>query len=171
MRTAKKYKFTCSEFHDFTASPDSVSAGKWCPHCHNKTETLIADALSARAIEFERQARFEWCRNIFCLPFDFRVGMTLVECDGAQHFQDVPLFKRTAAENRQRDVQKMKAALDNGYRIVRLSQVCVWTGKFDWRDELARALDSGEPVQYLSADPSIYDAHRADLENLQNPEK
>jgi hypothetical protein len=162
-RTAKKYAFTCAEGHDFKAAPDSVAAGKWCPSCRNKTEALIADALTARGVVFSQQPRFDWCRNVLELPFDFLVGRTLVECDGDQHFHDSTLFKSTAVETRSRDVQKMQAALAQGYRVVRISQVGVWTGSFDWRAELAAALTCEERCMYLASDTRLYDAHRDDL--------
>lgn len=167
-RALKKYWFRCDDGHEFDASPDSISAGKWCPFCRNKTEAIIAEFFSD--VTFESQPRFDWCRNINCLPFDFLVDKTLVECDGGQHFKDVALFRSTAEEVRTRDVQKMKLARDNGYRIIRISQPCIWHSRFDWRAELSRALASNEPVMYLASDVSIYDAHKLDLKNMQDIE-
>lgn len=162
-RAPAKYWFRCAAGHEFEAAPDNVSGGKWCPKCKNKTEALIEDFLQESGIEFTRQPRFDWCRNVLCLPFDFEVGDQLIECDGAQHFRDVAAFRSTAAMVRTRDVKKMRDAFANGRRVIRISQEDIWSNAFDWRHELAQALTNSAQVQWLASDTCVYDAHKTDL--------
>lgn len=126
-------------------------AKRGCPYCKCKTESIIKNELIKHFPKLKPQARFEWCKNQRCLPFDFSLGNDthiLIENDGAQHYKDVPLFnkKMSLDEIRQRDNYKTKCALDNQYSVIRLVQQNVFAdwekGSTDWVDSLLEAIES-----------------------------
>ena len=57
-------------------------------------ERLIDNILTDNKIDFVRQKRFDDCKNILTLPFDFYLPEynTCIEFDGIQHFQPVEFF-------------------------------------------------------------------------------
>jgi len=83
---------TCPKHGDFMQLPSNHLGYKGCPNCSNsKSEILISNFLTKNGIKFQTQMRFEGCRNIKPLPFDFYLPNKnmLIEFDGEQHF--VPL--------------------------------------------------------------------------------
>ena len=68
-----------------------------CPICNeSKLEEEIYLFLEKENITFERQKRFENIRYIGIMPFDFYLPEynTVIECQGIQHFEDVPFFNK-----------------------------------------------------------------------------
>ena len=68
--------------------------GLKCPVCYpldSTGEIMIENYLTINKIEFEKQKRFNECRNIRTLPFDFYLPQynVLIEFDGEQHFKPV----------------------------------------------------------------------------------
>jgi hypothetical protein len=61
---------------------------------YSKMELFIHDLLEEYKVPYIPQARFQECRNIFPLPFDFYLyeHNTLIEYDGAQHTRPVDFF-------------------------------------------------------------------------------
>lgn len=64
-----------------------------CANC-SKMELLISDILSKHHISYISQARFQECKNIFPLPFDFYLPEynTAIEYDGEQHTKPIDFF-------------------------------------------------------------------------------
>lgn len=77
--------------HTWKATPKDLLRDRRCPNCYlSKGESYIRDFLEKREVKYEREYRFEDCRNINPLPFDFAIfvndEMKLIEFDGSQHF-------------------------------------------------------------------------------------
>ena len=67
-----------------------------CPKCVNisKGEKQIAEILDNLDIKYKQQYKFEKCKNITYLPFDFYIPNLnfLIEFDSIQHFKPIELF-------------------------------------------------------------------------------
>lgn len=121
---------------DFLQSPASHLRGAGCPYCLNKTEGILKKWLEDKYI-IVPQATFDWCKNIFHLPFDFCIEKykLLIELDGRQHFEQV-LNWDSPEEVAERDRYKEKCALENGYSIIRMLQEDVYYNREDWKSKL-----------------------------------
>lgn len=88
--------------YEWGATWNNISMGSGCPKCAisnsvSKGEKVISDILSILNIEYSMEKRFDDCRNINMLPFDFSVEdkvdtLFLIEYDGKQHFDPVEFF-------------------------------------------------------------------------------
>lgn len=77
--------------HEFPQTPNNHLNGEGCPLCRSrasKGENDIRNWLIENNIEFKQQKRFDDCRNINTLPFDFYIPKynLCIEFDGEQHF-------------------------------------------------------------------------------------
>lgn len=129
----------------------------WCPCTKNKTEAkfleylkqldvkTISDKLTE--IKVEHQAKFDWCKNKLCLPFDFHlilIGDNLEkkiinELDGNQHFEQVQNWQ--SPEKRQNiDIFKMEKCIENNISIIRLYQPSVFYDNEDWKERFVESL-------------------------------
>ena len=113
--------FEWISYYDFfnTNKHDKMSAG----------EKKIYTYLQRNNIEFVWQKKFEDCRNIYMLPFDFYLPKynLLVEFDGQQHYK-VGNFSKSIEINRQKfeqlkknDAIKTKYCKDNNINLLRLN--------------------------------------------------
>lgn len=78
--------------HDFIwmAMPANILRGKGCPICNESHgEKLIRKWLDIYHIEYEVQKKFDNCKDIKPLPFDFYLPChnVLIEYQGIQHYQ------------------------------------------------------------------------------------
>jgi len=95
VRNQIKVIITCPIHGDFSQIPLSHLQGMGCPSCNeSKGEKEIAKFLNKYNINYNRQHKFNDCKNIFQLPFDFYIASvrTCIEFDGKQHFQPVEHF-------------------------------------------------------------------------------
>lgn len=110
--------------------PSSLVQGTRCPKCSSsKGEKLVESVLSSYKVNFTAQKRFEDCRYILPLPFDFYLPdiNTLIEYDGEQHYRPVD-FNGSGMESAERlfrlgkvrDGIKNKYAKDNGITLLRI---------------------------------------------------
>lgn len=88
----------------YSVSPDNFLRGRRCPHCsdiHNSTgQRIIYEFLLINDIPFEREYRYDECRNEKPLPYDFAIFdnleknkvIALIEFDGEQHDKPSSLF-------------------------------------------------------------------------------
>ena len=88
-RTPIKVMHKCG--YEWEVIPKDLLHRERCPNCMKSYgEKFIADYLEANKIEFEEQYKFDMCRDVLPLPFDFKVvinGMIkLIEFDGEQHY-------------------------------------------------------------------------------------
>lgn len=87
--TVKMIHKNCGK--EFNAYPKIILNRKCCPVCYLSTgETLINEFLMKRGIKYQRQYKFDDCRNKNPLPFDFAIfhndKIKLIEFDGQQHY-------------------------------------------------------------------------------------
>lgn len=96
----KKIWWVCQNGHSWQANiANRTNGGNGCPYCNeSRGEKAIERALIAIGTLFERQYRFDDCRNKKPLPFDFGIWvnnrLVLVEFQGKQHFE--PVFGKPA---------------------------------------------------------------------------
>lgn len=90
-----KVIITCPIHGDFLQNPLSHIQGCGCSNCNeSKGEREVAKFLNSHSITYNRQHKFEGCKNIFQLPFDFYIPSirACIEFDGIQHFQPMEFF-------------------------------------------------------------------------------
>ena len=92
----EKVKIICSIHGEFEQLPNNHLSKKYgCPFCNeSQGEKEIAKILTEMNIPFERQKKFEDCKNKLPLPFDFYIPSLnlLIEYQGIQHFKPVDFF-------------------------------------------------------------------------------
>jgi len=80
----------CPEHGEFWQTPANHLSGQGCPFCKkSKGEKQIEQWLKENSIDFIPQKRFEDCKNIYRLSFDFYIPSLnfCIEYDGQQHFK------------------------------------------------------------------------------------
>jgi hypothetical protein len=86
----------CNNIYEST--PDNFLAGRRCPECTNSeslNENIIRIFLQQNNINFEPEYKFNDCRNILPLPFDFAILdinknlKHLIEFDGEHHYRPI----------------------------------------------------------------------------------
>jgi hypothetical protein len=101
------------------------------------------------------------------MPFYFCVGPILIELDGEQHFSQVSNWG-SHEFTRKKDVEKIKAALLNGYFVIHLLQYDVWNDIYDWkavlRSEINRLAEAATTQCVFLQSHSKYGVHAAELE-------
>lgn len=87
-------------------------------------EQYIADLLEEHGIDFERQKKFQDCKNVRPLPFDFYLPNlnTVVEYDGRQHYKAVEFFGGEDALRTRQHCDEIKNTYchENNIRLIRL---------------------------------------------------
>jgi predicted RNA-binding Zn-ribbon protein involved in translation (DUF1610 family) len=102
-----------------------------CPNCTEgyKGPRAIAEWLEEQGFIYRKEVRFEECKYKNCLPFDFGVynidgELThLIEFDGEQHFNFVPLWhgdEEGFAMQQERDAIKTKFCQDKNIPLIRI---------------------------------------------------
>jgi len=129
--TNYSFWFRCEKKHKFEATLHSISQGsKWCPHC--RLVSLAEDRMECFLSSFfgkdryKRDAKFNWAISDIGHPFryDFHIPefSTLLEIDGEQHFRENEGYWIMSLEEQQeRDVLKMKLAIENGMSVIRIT--------------------------------------------------
>lgn len=115
----------CKVHGEFQQLAISHASGKGCKHCKfSRGEAVISDYLRALKIDFEPQKRFDTCKNINILPFDFYLPKfdVLIEYDGEQHYKARDFFGgEEGLELRQRlDGIKTEWAKNNNKPLLRI---------------------------------------------------
>ena len=96
-----------------------------CSICSQKesvAEKRIREYLNTNGIEFEQEKRFDGCRDIKPLPFDFYLPCEnlCIEFDGRHHYE--PVFSKEQMERTQmHDKIKEKYCKQNGIKLIRIS--------------------------------------------------
>lgn len=104
-----------------------------CPKCRSSSgEKLIAKLLSKHGINYIQQKRFDDCKDIFALPFDFYLPdyNCCIEFDGEQHYEPKNIggvSDDVASENHQKTVihDKIKNDYCNNNNII-LIRIPYW---------------------------------------------
>ena len=70
--TNKKFKFDCDNCNtEFRSKLCHITDGSWCPNCRYKTEEKLTKFLKQIYPTIKIQSKYDWCKNIKHLPFDF----------------------------------------------------------------------------------------------------
>ena len=87
---ATKIEMMCDEGHVFQMRWNNFQQGQRCPICQkpSKGEQRVEEILNKYSIPFETQYRYDDCRDVKPLPFDFYLPQynLIIEFDGEQHF-------------------------------------------------------------------------------------
>ena len=115
----------CPIHGDFNQSPGYHLTGRGCGLCNDsKGEKAISKFLDKNSISYYRQHKFEDCRNIHQLPFDFYIPSirTCIEFDGPQHYEPMSFFGGLEAFEKLKINDKIKNDYceDNFIDIVRI---------------------------------------------------
>ena len=82
----------------YEVSPENFYGGRRCPHCahtrNSKGMQKIRNFLNDNLIKYEEEYKYDNCRNIRPLPFDFFLPEfnVLLEYDGEHHFKSIPAW-------------------------------------------------------------------------------
>jgi very-short-patch-repair endonuclease len=120
-----KIKIICKLHGIFNQSPNHHLRGKGCPICKSsKGELEISKYLKKMNIKFKPQFKFDNCRNILPLSFDFYLHEKniCIEFDGLQHFKPIEYFGgiETFKLTQLRDKIKNKYCKDNNIKLLRI---------------------------------------------------
>jgi very-short-patch-repair endonuclease len=121
-----KIKIECNKNHIFSQKVSNHLQGKACPKCRESLgERVISKFLEDREIKYIRQKKFNDCKYISYLPFDFFVEEynLLIEYDGIQHEKPVKLFggEKEFKKTQIKDDIKNKYCLDKKINLLRIS--------------------------------------------------
>lgn len=112
-----KMKMICPIHGEFWQTPDHHLHGTGCPFCkESKLEKNINKLLSDNGLSFERQKRFDWLGKQsldFYLP-QYNVG---IECQGIQHYKQVPKFGDIEI-TKQRDKRKKQLCEEHNVKLL-----------------------------------------------------
>jgi len=155
-----KYKFICpSCMQVYEATPSSVMRGCWCICQKNKSEAKLLNFLKSKlTVNIKTQAKFDWCKNMTYLPFDFLIEefRLIIELDGLQHFSQVRNWS-CPSDTQKNDIYKMKCANLCDYSVIRIFQEDVWNDKNDWQTKLMNCIKEYDfPVNIYIGDKYKY---------------
>ena len=94
-----------------------------CGCLKSKGENKIQTLLSQHNIQYIKQYKFEECKNIYVLPFDFYVNNNYcIEYDGQQHFSPIEFFggEESFQKLQQNDQIKNKYCLSHNIPLIRI---------------------------------------------------
>jgi hypothetical protein len=122
----KRIKIVCSVHGTFEQTPNAHLQGEGCPYCLDSYgERKISSFLDSLNILYCRQKKFDHCRNVRVLPFDFYLPNfeMCIEYDGIQHFVPIPYWGGTESfEYRKKlDAIKSNFCKVNEINLVRIS--------------------------------------------------
>ena len=118
-----KIKIICPQHDIFEQLPYEHLRGKGCPICReSKGEKEIRNILLNKNINFISQYKFNDCKNIKTLPFDFYLPdlNTCIEFQGEQHYKPINWFGGIPVFNQliKRDKIKEKYCLKNEIKLL-----------------------------------------------------
>ncbi|UNO47937.1 hypothetical protein K1I37_14780 [Alicyclobacillus acidoterrestris] len=110
--------------HEWMCTPNNITK-TGCPICNiSRGERLIKRLLDERGVDYKQQFKFDDCKNVRALPFDFAIFndgelYTLIEWQGRQHFEPVETFggDESFEQTRLRDYIKWDYCVSNNIRI------------------------------------------------------
>ena len=122
----EKVIITCKKHGDFKQSPNTHLRGRGCPNCNtSKGENKIIDFLKNKKVIYIHQHRFDDCKNILPLVFDFYIPniKLCIEYDGIQHFEPVEKFGgyNSLLKTKENDTIKNEYCEKNNIEILRIA--------------------------------------------------
>ena len=120
-----KTEIICPIHGSFWQTPHHHLDGSGCPDCcESHGERDVAKYLTEHNLFFEREKKFNDCKNINFLPFDFYLPElnTCIEYDGRQHFESIEGWggEKNLKEIQTRDQIKNKYCIDNNIKLIRI---------------------------------------------------
>lgn len=115
--------------HTYFISPDNLLRGKGCAKCTIRQSSymdLTEEILNKYHVKFEKEKRFEDCKDIRCLPFDYYLEdyNLCIEVDGEFHYLSVDSSFTTKYMNlpevQRRDKIKTDYCRNNNIGLLRL---------------------------------------------------
>ena len=147
-----KLKYKCKCYNKSEILFNDFKNGTRCNMCKNKTELKLCKWLKKTYSKFtiQTQVKFDWCKNINHLPFDFLINELnlIIELDGKQHFEQVSNWT-PIQEVKNRDILKNKLALKNNFKVIRICQRIVWNDKEDWDTQLKEAISNINKIELI----------------------
>lgn len=131
-----KVIIVCPKHGEFIQLPYNHLNGSGCPSCKESLgEKKIVNFLIKNNINFKRQVSFsDLIGESGKLFFDFYLPeyKLLIEYDGIQHYKPINYFGGINQLNKQRnfDYKKIRYAIDNKYKLLKLSYIT-----FDYLEE------------------------------------
>jgi hypothetical protein len=118
-----KVKIICTKHGEFNQIIRHHLSGVGCPFCNeSKGEKQINTYLTTKNIRLIRQHRFNDCRDIKPLPFDFYLPEynICIEYDGEQHFTPLKMWGgvKSFEKLQKRDLIKTTYCLDKNIRLI-----------------------------------------------------
>ena len=116
-----KFNFICSKCgKEYSATLDNVRRDNriLCTKCTKRQSNiawLVEKYLLKKNILFEKEKRFNDCKNINTLPFDFYLPKynTVIEVNGSQHYYENELFEQSLKERKRIDKIKKDYCINN----------------------------------------------------------
>jgi very-short-patch-repair endonuclease/rubredoxin len=165
----EKMRYICDKGHKSSMSFHSFNAGHRCAFCKNKTEQIVNKFLEENYTNIISQPKFEWCKNKTHLPFDFLLDnfSVCIEVDGLQHFKKIRNWG-TPEKNQERDVFKMKLAVEHGYSVIRIFQEDIYNNSINWKEMLKNCIKkyNSPTIIYISKNIDLYNNHKSLLEKI-----
>jgi len=117
--------------HKWHTPPNSVLHGRGCPNCNISHGALkVKTILDNMNIEYKTEYRFDDCKDVRSLPFDFYIPSKniCIEYDGEQHFMPVRFSKNETKKQmlekfelqQRRDKIKDTYCKDNNIILIRI---------------------------------------------------
>jgi very-short-patch-repair endonuclease len=158
-------KYICNCKNESEIRFSTFQNGSRCGKCKNKTEEIVYSFFKNKYI-ITHQAKFDWCKNINHLPFDFLFNdyKILLEIDGRQHFEQVSNWE--SPDNIfKKDIMKMKSALENNYSIIRIFQEDIFYNNINWQDKIINSIKyyDDPSIIYISKNLNLYDNYKIGL--------
>ena len=131
----------CKKHGEFSQLPFVHLLKHGCPNCINKTEYKFYEKIKEIYPTIKRQYKVEWCKNKFCLPYDFAIEelKIIIELDGQQHFTQVSNWTSPGIQI-EKDKYKIKCANENKYSVIRLLQEDILKDNFDWLTDIQESI-------------------------------
>lgn len=154
--TRTKIRVQCEKGHIWEVKPTNIINNTWCPNCNeSRGEHAIRVYLSNSNISYIQQGVIKSLpRRRFDFIIQYKNENIIIEFDGNQHFEMVPLFHKTEEEfQRRQAVDRVKTALAlySGYKVIRIDYSQLNNIEF----HLNRALTRLDPL-YVSTH-KLYD--------------
>ena len=170
-------KWRCSDGHIWTAIPNSIKVGRWCPECSAGQSERACRAILEKllGIPFPKSplGRLPWLKNSRGKSMELdgycaQVGLAF-EYHGRQHYEFLPHFHRNESALRQRiedDQTKLELCELNGVRLITVpywieieSMETYLRGRLD---QLGIYCEEGPPISLESIAGAIYARSRID---------
>jgi hypothetical protein len=115
-----KINIICPEHGEFKQTPNNHRLGNGCPVCNeSKGERAIRSWLDKNNIVYIPQHKFDDCKNVLALPFDFYLPKlnTCIEYNGIQHYKVVEYFGGVEGLKQRKINDKIKMEYCNNNNI------------------------------------------------------